>query len=311
MTAVSLKLKYASAAFLVVLLAMAAVTALLVWQHDTDTRHLGAMAEDSARQRVDVELRARAASTAAHAADSITNSIRTRDTVTVARRLLPFIEDATVAGITVTDRAGAVVYSWHRSVQPRQGVLQAEATEPVRTMVESIPGAATPETFGTVKVMLEQVAPIPETSLTGRLIAASASQSRLALILAGALAMLVGLAGAAFAWRAAHRIQRPIDALIKSAERIGQGDYTRPLEVRRRDVLGELQQALERMRARLRQYTINKSYLHSVLNSMTDAVFVTSPDGVVKLANSAACKLLAFSEEAGVFSFVIRKKDTP
>ena len=34
-TAVSLKLKYASAAFVAVLLAMAAVTALLVWQHDT------------------------------------------------------------------------------------------------------------------------------------------------------------------------------------------------------------------------------------------------------------------------------------
>ena len=57
------------------------------------------------------------------------------------------------------------------------------------------------------------------------------------------------------------------------------------------------QQALERMRGRLRQSTINKSYLHSVLNSMTDAVFVTSPDGVIKIANSAACKLLGYSEE--------------
>src|SRR3569833_1763064 len=61
--------------------------------------------------------------------------------------------------------------------------------------------------------------------------------------------------------------------------------------------MGDLQQALERMRSRLRQYTINKSYLHSVLNSMTDAVVVTSPDGVVKLANSAACKLLGYAEE--------------
>ena len=43
--------------------------------------------------------------------------------------------------------------------------------------------------------------------------------------------------------------------------------------------------------------TINKSYLHSVLNSMTDAVFVTSPDGVIKMANSAACKLLGYTEE--------------
>ncbi|MGH8322533.1 MAG: HAMP domain-containing protein, partial [Steroidobacteraceae bacterium] len=297
MTVVSLKLKYASAAFVAVLLAMAAVTVLLVWQHDTDARHLGAMAEDSARQRVDVELRARASSTAAHAADSIINAIRTQDTVTVARRLLPFIEDPTVAAITVMDSTGSVVYTWHRSAQAQKGVLQAEATEPVRTLVESIPGAATPQTFGTVKVLLEQAAPVPETSLKGRLIAASASQSRLGLILAAALAILVGLLGAAIAWRAAHKIERPIDALIKSAERIGQGDYTRPLEVRRRDVLGELQQALERMRARLRQYTINKSYLHSVLNSMTDAVFVTSPDGVVKLANSAACKLLGYGEE--------------
>ncbi|HWW80455.1 MAG TPA: hypothetical protein VNY82_12725, partial [Steroidobacteraceae bacterium] len=120
MTAVSLKLKYASAAFVAVLVAMAAVTVLLVWQHDTDTRHLGAMAEDTAREGVDVELRARASRTAAHAADSITNPIRTRDTVTVARRLLPFIEDPTVAAITVMDSTGTVVYTWHRSVQPQK-----------------------------------------------------------------------------------------------------------------------------------------------------------------------------------------------
>ena len=30
---------------------------------------------------------------------------------------------------------------------------------------------------------------------------------------------------------------------------------------------------------------------------MTDAVFVTSPDGVIKMANSAACKLLGYAEE--------------
>src|SRR5712671_7153722 len=51
------------------------------------------------------------------------------------------------------------------------------------------------------------------------------------------------------------------------------------------------------MRGRLRQSTINKNYLHSVLNSMTDAVFVTSPDGIIKMANSAACKLLSYGEE--------------
>src|SRR6185312_6828376 len=184
--------KYASAAFVAVLLATAAVTALLVWQHDSATRRLGALAEDTARQRVDVELRARATSIAAHAADSITNAIRTRDTVAVARRLLPIIEDPTVAAVDVLDSSGGVIYTWQRGVQPQKGALQAEASEPVRTLVESIPGAATPETLGTVKVLLEQEEPVPATSLVGRLIAASASQSRLALALAGALALLVG-----------------------------------------------------------------------------------------------------------------------
>ena len=201
-TAVSLKLKYAGAAFVAVLLAMAAVTVLLVWQHDNDTHRLSATAEDAARERVNIELRARAGSIASHAADSITNAVRTRDTVTVTRRLLPFIEDPTVAAITVMDTTGSAVYTWQRNVQSQKGVLQAEATEPVRTLVESIPGAATPETLGTVKVLLEQSEAVPETSLKGRLIAASASQSRLALILAGALAVLVGLLAAAMAWRA-------------------------------------------------------------------------------------------------------------
>jgi len=112
-----------------------------------------------------------------------------------------------------------------------------------------------------------------------------------------ALAVLGSLAAAVLAWRAAHGIQFSTAALIRSADRVGQGDYTRQIEVRRSDIIGELEQALERMRSRLRQSTIHKNYLHSVLNSMTDAVFVTSPDGVVKVANSAACKLLGYSEE--------------
>src|SRR6202008_1427375 len=115
--------------------------------------------------------------------------------------------------------------------------------------------------------------------------------------LALALAAAGAVAAAALVWRALNQLQSPVDSLIRSAERIGQGDYTRPVEVRRQAVLGELQQALERMRGRLRQSTINKSYLLSVLNSMTDAVFVTSPEGVIKVANLAACKLLGFSEE--------------
>ena len=96
---------------------------------------------------------------------------------------------------------------------------------------------------------------------------------------------ILGLVGA---WFIARQLSGPISALVKSADRIGEGDYTRPLAVVRSDELGDLQFALERMRQKLNETTITKNYLNTVLNSLSDAVFVTSPDGIVKSCNEAA-----------------------
>ncbi len=120
-------------------------------------------------------------------------------------------------------------------------------------------------------------------------------------VLALGTALGVALAGSALLalrwWRSARRLDLAAEALTRSAQRIGQGEYARPVEERGHEALGELAEAMERMRSRLRQSTINKDYLRSILDSMADAVFLTSPDGVVKTANAAACKMLGFSEE--------------
>jgi diguanylate cyclase (GGDEF)-like protein/PAS domain S-box-containing protein len=295
-TAVSLKLKYASAAFVVVVLAVAVVTGLLAWQHDVGTRLLGNVAENTARDRVAVELRARVSATAAHAAESISSAVRTHDTEAIGRHLQPFSDDSTVSSITVTDTEGTTLYQWRRP-NSHPGALQFQATEPVRDLVDSLPGVQTPKTFGQLTLSVEQVVYPAATGLQSRLAAVDADQLGRELALAAGLAVAGGLLGAALAWRAGRKLEQPIAAMIKGAERIGQGDYTRPVDVRRRDELGDLQHALERMRGRLRQSTVNKNYLHSVLNSMTDAVFVTSPDGVVKVANTASCKMLGYAEE--------------
>jgi diguanylate cyclase (GGDEF)-like protein/PAS domain S-box-containing protein len=296
-TAASFKFKYAGAAFAVVVLAAAGVASVLLVRHQGDTRTLSALAERATLERVDPELHARAQSIAAHAADSIAGAVRAGDGSGVVRRLQPFIDDPTVAAISVTTRSGKRIFNWRRSAGATAGARSSEVVAPVRTFVENIPGAATPETLATLTVVLEQAAPVSAVSLSGRLEAASAAGWRLTWLLGFALTAAGGLAGAVLAWRLTRQLQRPVDSLIKSAERIGQGDYTRPVEVHRHEALGDLQQALERMRGRLRLSTINKNYLHSVLNSMTDAVFVTSPDGIIKMANSAACKLLSFGEE--------------
>ena len=67
--------------------------------------------------------------------------------------------------------------------------------------------------------------------------------------------------------------------LIGAAEQISRGEFRQALVSTRRDKLGELEQAFENMRLALRNTTFTRNYLHSVLNSMTDAVFVTAPGG--------------------------------
>jgi diguanylate cyclase (GGDEF)-like protein/PAS domain S-box-containing protein len=50
------------------------------------------------------------------------------------------------------------------------------------------------------------------------------------------------------------------------------------------------------MRQRLAQTTVSRDYLHSVLNSMADAVFVTDPAGMIRMSNDAASRLTGFKE---------------
>ena len=115
-------------------------------------------------------------------------------------------------------------------------------------------------------------------------------------VLAGLTLPLLIVGGLLGAWLIARRLSAPISALVKSADRIGEGDYTRPLAVQRHDELGDLQFALERMRQNLNETTITKNYLNTVLNSLSDSVFVTSPDGLVKSCNEAARLLLGYTE---------------
>jgi diguanylate cyclase (GGDEF)-like protein/PAS domain S-box-containing protein len=296
-TASSFKFRYAGAAFLTALLAAGAVAALLILRHQAESSDLSTLAQAAAGEQVSAELKARAQSVASHAADSIAGAVRAQDTAGIARRLQPFLEDPTVSAVSVDNRLGGTLYSWERGTPPATGTLSAQAVAPVRLMMESFPGATTPERLAQLTLTLDEMPPPASVPLGSRLIALGASNAGATWWLALLVALGGGVAAAVLAWRALAEYESPVDSLIKGADRIGVGDYTRPVEMGGRNALAGLEQAFERMRGRLRNSTISKNYLHSMLNSMTDAVFVTSPDGVIKLTNSAACKLLGFSEE--------------
>ena len=118
----------------------------------------------------------------------------------------------------------------------------------------------------------------------------------LILALLGALAAAgLTLAGWRF-WRRRERVDPTVLGLIGAAETISRGEFGQALVSTGRAQLGELEQAFENMRQALRSTTFTRNYLHSVLNSMTDAVFVTAPGGIVRIANEAAWRLTGYAE---------------
>lgn len=112
--------------------------------------------------------------------------------------------------------------------------------------------------------------------------------------------VVIILLAVAVAWIWARKITSPISEMGKFAIRVGKGDLKTPLHVSSEDEIGELADALRAMRETLKQTTISRDYLDLVLNSMNDAVLVTSPDGVIRRCNKGACELLERTDETMV-----------
>jgi diguanylate cyclase (GGDEF)-like protein/PAS domain S-box-containing protein len=118
----------------------------------------------------------------------------------------------------------------------------------------------------------------------------------------GVLSTLLWLASLAVAavagWRVWHEQVAERSAsqeLISATDRISHGDFSSPLDAA--SARGtKVREALDHMRVALRQTTFSRNYLYSVLNSMSDAVFVSAPDGAVRVVNEAAQRLTGYSE---------------
>ena len=92
--------------------------------------------------------------------------------------------------------------------------------------------------------------------------------------------------------RLISRIDRAMTALAASTDRIGRGHHSAPVPPSGVREIAALEASLERMRQALTGTTISRDYLDVVLNSMSDAVLVTTPDDHIRTVNVAAAQLL-------------------
>ena len=109
----------------------------------------------------------------------------------------------------------------------------------------------------------------------------------------GMLSLLVCLCGG---WWAGSRLRNAVMKLRRSTELLAAGDYENRIDLARKDEIGDLAQTVDYLRQRLKTTTVSRDHLDTVLNSMHDAILVTSPEGVIRRTNEATEKLLGWTE---------------
>jgi len=190
------------------------------------------------------------------------------------RLKLRYMLTVLAVGAALTAAVAVTTYLSERHEERHLQEMVAEA----RNLQATNPAAAVPEMEREVGALLSH-----------------AYSARLPLIVGVGLALSV-LA----AWLTGlliSRIDRGMGALMVSADRIGHGLHLEPLHGSGIPELAGLEGSLERMRQALAGTTISRDYLDTLLNSMSDAVLVTAPDGRVRTANLAAAKMLGFEPQ--------------
>jgi diguanylate cyclase (GGDEF)-like protein/PAS domain S-box-containing protein len=98
-------------------------------------------------------------------------------------------------------------------------------------------------------------------------------------------------------WAITRRQSIRVRALKVQAEKIRDADFGEPLIETRDDELGELASVFNDMRERLRNTTISRDYVDSILSGMNEAIIVTDSDGHIKRINRATTILLGYDED--------------
>ena len=108
---------------------------------------------------------------------------------------------------------------------------------------------------------------------------------------AGAGLLGTGLAG----WWLVSSLRTSLRPLREAVEQVRTGRLDAQVSVTHNDELGRLARSLNRTTTTLSQRTVSRTYLHAVLDSMAELLFVVEADGQVRHANQAAAEALGRS----------------
>lgn len=289
----SLKTKYLLVALAVGILLSLLLSGLSYYEHVLDTARVNQVTYTAVEQKLQADLQDRAHTISKIACSLLAVAINSGNSAAVGNIAQQLLDEGDMERVEVLDLHGRALFTGSKSA-----LRASEQPYVLQSVIRANIGVTSTQRLGNLQLWISR-AKMRETlaDLTAQLQVAQGIQIKKMRGLLAAITLPLLALALMGAWYIARQLARPISALVTTADRIGQGDYTRPFTVMRRDELGDLQSALERMRQKLSETTITKNYLNTVLNSLSDAVLVTSPDGVVKSCNEATQRLLGYSEQ--------------
>jgi len=195
--------------------------------------------------------------------------------------------DGTVVGESHEDRAQMDNHLYRPEVQRALETGQGSTIRFSRTIGYEMMYVAVPVRDG------EDVLGIARVALPLREIEANVAHLRRAVLVA---ALLTTASAMALAVLIAEQTARPVRQLTEVVERMADGDLGARLLPTTRDEIGTLTGAFNRMSDRLRAMIVTlteeRGRLSAVLDNMADGVLITDSDGLVRLINPAAARLL-------------------
>jgi diguanylate cyclase (GGDEF)-like protein/PAS domain S-box-containing protein len=265
---------------------------LAYYEHRVDAADVNQLTYATVAQRLEADLETRASSLSEITGTSLAPALVSGNKAAITSIAERLLDERDIERVEVLDTHGTVLFSGGDPA-----VRQAGDWFSFQSTIHSNLVSAPVQRVGSLRIWMSR-AEMQETlaSIRKQLESQQGLQIKRMRGLLASITLPLLVLGLAGAWFIARQLAGPISALVKSADRIGEGDYTRPLAVVRRDELGDLQFSLERMRQKLNETTITKNYLNTVLNSLSDAVLVTSPQGIVKSCNEATQRLLGYRE---------------
>jgi two-component system sensor histidine kinase VicK len=92
-------------------------------------------------------------------------------------------------------------------------------------------------------------------------------------------------------------ITDPVGKLVKGTEQIRRGNLSYKININSKDEIGWLGQSFNEMAETLEKTTVSKTYVDSIIESMSESLIVLTPDLKISMVNRAVSELLGYKEQ--------------